>query len=539
MLDEIHISDVALIKDASFEPASSLTVVTGETGAGKTALLNAIALLVGGRGDAGMVRDGEDELRIEGRFYFDGSSDEGELVARRLTAQGRSRVSINGSLSSVGDLAAGIGASVDLCGQHEHQRLLRPAHQRHILDVWGCDAIAQPLRAYRAAFERAKAARAEYDRVREAQAGDDAACDRARFICDQIDEVAPREGEYDALLEDMPRYEHAEMLIRESGGVHATLTHDQGVLSLLEQVITSMEKISRVDSSMDEQLSVIRDAYFSLEDVARIWAGYRDSIDFSPAQLEQCQMRLSALQGLMRTYGPRMEDVFAAYENARSVIDDFSSRDERLTRTEERLAVAEAELVRCAEDLKRARSETAPRFFEAVSTQMARLDMGSARLAGTLKDLPRDQWSEWGPHTFELLFVPGFDVAPQKLNQIASGGEISRVMLAIKVVLGAHDEVDTLVFDEIDAGVGGQAAVSLAAVLEDLAKTHQVIVVTHLAQVAVAGDRHYLVYKTEEGTTRTCLKLLDRDEREAEIARMLSGEVTDLSLAHAREMLSR
>ena len=197
MIDEIHIRDVALIRDAAFAPGVGLTVVTGETGTGKTALLGAVGLLVGERADAGLVREGADGLQVEGRFFLPDADPDGIVAVRRISAQGRSRVTLDGTLSSVRELAGGIGQSVDLCGQHEHQRLLSPAYQRALLDAWGADEIAGPLARYRECLEAASAAQAELDRLRALEDADSVALDRARFALEQIDAVDPQEGEYE------------------------------------------------------------------------------------------------------------------------------------------------------------------------------------------------------------------------------------------------------------------------------------------------------------------------------------------------------
>lgn len=546
MIDEIHICDVALIHDAHFEPDPSLTVITGETGAGKTALLNAIKLLVGERSDASLVREGSDELKVEGRFFlnadeaFDGSFSTGGkevVVSRRVNAQGRSRVSINGSLASVKELAACVGHSVDLCGQHEHQHLLSAAYQRSLLDAWAGDEVASALVEYQNCFRAVEAYKKELQRLRDLESADSVELDRARFALEQIDDIDPQPSEYDDLLEQLPRLENAEMLMSESMSAQNALRDSHGVLEQIEGILTSLERMSKVDASINEDVNAVRDAYFSLEEVCRALATYRDGIEFSGNELEAAQERLSALQGLMRGFGPRMEDVFERRRQAQEKLSEYEGRDELISQAEHNLSVAEGDLVNAADNLRKARERALPRFLEAVEHQLARLEMGSARLEATLVDLPREEWDTWGPHTCELMYAAGAHLKPQRLAKVASGGEMSRIMLALKVVLGTCDNVDTLVFDEIDAGVGGQTARSLAEVLLDLARSHQVIVVTHLPQVAVCGKAHYVVRKTAGETPETQLYQLSPDERVDEIARMLAGEVNEVSRTHAKELL--
>lgn len=536
MIDEIRICDVALIRDAHFSPHESLTAITGETGAGKTALLNALKLLLGERFDSSFIREGSDELKVEGRFFF-GEDNEGHVVSRRVTRRGRSKISINGSLASVGELAECIGAHIDLCGQHEHQHVRSLSYQRHILDAWASNEVAPVQQRYRECFEEVEHVQAEVDRLRELVTTDNVELDRARFALDQIEAVQPQEGEYEDILAVLPKLEHAETLITEATKCQEVLTGQGGVLERLDEVVSMLDHIERIDAGASELLSTVREAYFMLEDVGREIARYRDSIEFSPDELESLQQRLASLQGLMRGFGPRMEDVFALREESQNKLAEYEGRDELILQAVASRDQAEQRLEHAANELREVRNAVLPRFLEAVNNQMARLEMGSAHLVARLVDLDRDQWDIWGPHSFELMYAPGEACKPQRLSKIASGGEMSRIMLALKVVLGSNDTVETLVFDEIDAGVGGSTARAVADVLVDLAQTHQVVVVTHLPQIAVCAHLQYVVTKSGGEHPETTLSLVSEHERVKEIARMLSGEVSEVSLAHAQQLL--
>ena len=551
MIDEIQVENLALIREATLVPARGLTVLTGETGAGKTALLSALKLLMGARADKDAVRDGEEALAVSGRFYgialdsleTAGSDDLQELVAtRRVTADGRSRVSIDGRMASVGELARAVAPTIDLCGQHEHQQLMKTSQHVRMLDAWAGEAVSQARTAYANAFEAASAAADELARVREAGEASSAKLDEARFVLQRIDAVEPREGEYDELADELARVEHAEALAVAASVAHEALAGEQGAIDALGSAISALDGAARYDAKLGEYAEALREAGYVLEDMARETRDYREGVEFDPEALAQQQERMASLQGLLRTYGPRMADVLARRAEAAdlvSLVDDAAEREraarQELDRTEEALAQAAAVLAE-------ARAEAAPRFAEAVTAQMGRLEMGGAQLVCDLAPLERAQWTKAGSQAVEFLFRPGAGMQARPLARIASGGEVSRVMLAVKVVLGEVDEVDTLVFDEVDAGVGGSTAVALADVLADLARTHQVIVVTHLAQVAVRGHAHYVVQKAagDEGSMpETDLRQLAEDERPAEIARMLSGDATETSLAHARELLER
>ena len=558
MIDEIQVENLALIREATLVPARGLTVLTGETGAGKTALLSALKLLMGARADKDAVRDGEDSLTVSGRFYgiasADGSESDAALAAgdfdelrelvatRRVTADGRSRVSIDGRMASVGELARAVAPTIDLCGQHEHQQLMKTSQHVRMLDAWAGEAVAQAHAVYENAFATANAAAAELARVREAGEASSAKLDEARFVLQRIDAVDPREGEYDELLEELARVEHAETLAVAASTAHEALAGEEGAIDALGSAISALDGAARFDAKLGEFAEALREAGYVLEDMARETRDYREGVEFDPEVLAQQQERMASLQGLLRMYGPRMEDVLARRAEAADLVSLVDDAAERERAAQQELDRAEEALAQAAAALSEARAEAAPRFAEAVCAQMDRLEMGGAELVCDLAPLERGQWTKVGPQAVEFLFRPGAGMQARPLARIASGGEVSRVMLAVKVVLGEADEVDTLVFDEVDAGVGGSTAVALADVLADLARTHQVIVVTHLAQVAVRGQAHYVVQKAagDEGAMpETDLRQLDSAERPAEIARMLSGDATETSLAHARELLER
>lgn len=542
MIDEIQVRDLALIREANLVPSRGLTVLTGETGAGKTALLSALKLLMGVRASAELVRDGEDGLTVSGRFFGLRAADAGEgggesdetVVVRRVSADGRSRASVDGTMASVRELGDLVGPSIDLCGQFEHQQLMRPSSHMAILDAWAGQSVADALREYSCAFADAENAANELTRVHEMRESSSAMLDEARFTLARIDEVAPQDGEYEQLQHDLEIAEHAETLATAVSTAHAALAGDAGALDALNVAASALEGVGQVDPALATLASSLREAGYVLEDVAAETRDYRDRVDFDPDELIRQQERFSQLQGLLRSYGPRMEDVFARRDEAAELIAVADDSDEWLVRAESRVRVTEEVLAAAADALDAARLDAAPGFAAEVTSIMSRLEMGAAELVCSQNRKPRESWTKTGPSDFEFLYRPATGTQPRPLARIASGGEVSRVMLAMKVVLGANDDVDTLVFDEVDAGVGGAVAVSLAEVIADLAETHQVIVVTHLAQVAVRGDAHYVVRRAGDETR---LSRVERSEREREIARMLSGSATDVSLAHARELL--
>ena len=539
MIDEIRVENLALIREASLVPCSGLTVLTGETGAGKTALLSALKLLMGERADASSVREGEAGLVVEGRFFKGADDPEGFGVVRSVSADGRSRVKIDGSISSVRELATRVGSMIDLCGQHEHQSLLDSANHVRMVDLWAADTIAPILDDYRAKLHVARAAAAELARVTEASRSKGALLDEARFTVERISEVDPRLGEYEELEESLPRAEHAEALASAANDAQSLLSEENAALDSLNGAIAELQRMAGVDKKLSEFADSLAEASILIEDAAADLRRYRDSVDFDPEELSRQQDRFAQLKGLLRQYGPTMDDVFARLESSKELLSLVDDAEERVKRARLELDAAESDLVQAARALMKARSVAGPRFCREVVRQMARLEMGGAEVLWDERELPRERWTDSGPSICELLYRSGSGLTPRPLKRIASGGELSRVLLAAKVVMGSADHAGTLVFDEVDAGVGGATARSLATVLADLAKTHQVIVVTHLAQVAVVADAHYVVRKADTGSgiPETSLVPVEGDERVAEIARMLSGDSSPESLAHARAML--
>lgn len=539
MIDEIHVENVALIHEADLVPGTGLTVLTGETGAGKTALLSALKLLMGERADSSAVREGSEGALVEGRLFAGAHDEQGFVAQRRVGSDGRSRARVDGAMASVRELSERVSPLIDLCGQHEHQRLLDASSHVDMVDAWAGAGVAATLEAYRTALAAAQEAARELARVEEASRTQGSRLEEARFAYERICDVDPKPGEYEELEERLPRFEHAEALAGCAHEAAEALSGEGGSLDALNAAISELSRMGRVDAKLAEFADELTGAAITLEDAAAELRRYRDSVDFDPAELAQAQERFSAFKGLLRQWGPRMEDVFARRDEAAELLSLVDDADARVRRAREARDAAEDALARAARDLTKRRNTAAPRFCREVGKQMARLEMGRAELVWDSRELPRERWTAQGPCACELLYRSGAGLTPRPLRRIASGGELSRVMLAAKVVLGESDAVDTLVFDEVDAGVGGATARSLAQVLADLARTHQVIVVTHLAQVAVQGSVHYVVRRSDEGDMpETRLVRVEGSDRVTEVARLLSGDASDESLAHAKRLLS-
>lgn len=556
MIDEIQVRNIALIEEASIRPSSGMTVITGETGAGKTALLASCKLLMGQRADRDMVRQGEDEAEVQGRFFLPtaqgerqgeasaasaasvGNDAEAELVVdRRVTADGRSHVKMNGRMASVTELSDSIAPYVSLCSQHDQQMLTKQSAQRRYVDVWSGADREGLLGEYKEAFLDVKQAKAELEDLKAmAQAGD-ARIEDALFKLRQIDAVGPSQEDYDELMAALRKSENAEMLARTSNESRDALSGEGGVLDGLNAAIVLLDEGARADESLKAMADTLREATYIVEDVAHDVSRYADAIDLDVSSLDQMQERASSYQSLLRSYGPTIEDVLAVQCEARAIIEAHEDADAVLATAQERLDRAQETLALAAQALHEVRASSAPGLSSAVNEVLAKLEMSGAELVVSVTMLPREEWAESGADSVVIEFRPAPGMQARPLSRIASGGELSRVMLALHTVMGNRDDVPTLVFDEIDAGVGGTAALALADVLSDLARTHQVIAVTHLPQVAAKASVHYVASKlTQDGMASTHIAGVEGDARTEEIARMLSGTITESSLRHAQEL---
>ncbi len=553
MIEELRIHNLALIEKVQMNFGPGFTVLTGETGAGKSALLGGIKLAIGVRSDASLVREGCKEALVEAAFSVDDSEaravieqsgfsveEDGVIVKRRISLDGRSKCYINDEIASVKGLSQTIGPLVDLHGQHEQQNLLSPNMHVEYLDRWAGDKI-QPLKdEYKEAFYAYRKAKAALDEASDRASASEYQVEQARFVCSQIDPVNPGEGELDELESKLPILRNGESLAMSAAQALETLRKDGGVIDMLSCAMQELERTSNTDPKLDSLSMRLEENIAQLEDLGQDFRQYRDDVEFDPESLEKAMDRLGQLDGLVRRFGPTYEAMLDRWNESREILESLDNGSSVIAQLENETSKAKEHLLVCARNLEEARTNLGREFCEKLSSSVAQLAMQGCKFEIKQTELDLDTWTSTGSRRYELMYAPGARLTPRSLFKIASGGELSRVMLAIECMGEMQSSKKTMVFDEIDAGIGGEAANAVAAKLVELSKRHQVIVVTHLAQIAARANNHLLVLKEmAQGQPKTTINLIDGDDRVSEIARMLSGTTDDSALEHAKTMLEQ
>jgi DNA repair protein RecN (Recombination protein N) len=559
VLAEIRLSGLGVIDEAAVELHRGLNVVTGETGAGKTLVVSGLLLLFGARADSTLVRAGVSSAHVEGLVEVSadhpaavravdagGSVDDGLVLARTVSAEGRSRAFVGGRSAPVGVLAE-VGESLLVVhGQADQWRLRDPEQHREVLDRFGGDVLAERLTAYRTVWHRLREVRQALHRLRSAARDRVVEIEGLRAGLEHIERLDPRPGEDDELRVEDERLSHAEELREHAATAQAALAGDDdgdpldlSVLALLGRARHALDGVSALDSSAAGLLDRLVEISHLTVDLAADVSRYAADLDLDPGRLAAVQDRRAELSALCRRYGPTLEDVLAWQRQAATRHDELSGADERIGELEaEETRLAEEHARVCA-SLTAARRAAAARLGARVTDELARLAMGSA--VATVEVTAGEPGAD-GADEVAIVLAANPGEPGRSITRAASGGELSRVMLALEVALGEGEDgpqVPIFVFDEVDAGVGGSAAREVGARLAALARHAQVIVVTHLAQVAAFADHHVVVAKSTDGAvTVSGVRVVDGPERVDEIARLLAGSLSETAREHARELLA-
>ncbi|MFF2809281.1 DNA repair protein RecN [Streptomyces sp. NPDC058000] len=574
----MRIRSLGVIDDAVVELSPGFTAVTGETGAGKTMVVTSLGLLLGGRADPALVRIGARAAVVEGRIALKSSSpaavraeeagaelDDGALlISRTVSAEGRSRAHVGGRSVPVGVLGDLADDLVAVHGQTDQQGLLRPARQRQALDRYAGDAVAVPLAKYTAAHRRLRTVATELDELTTRARERAQEADLLRFGLDEIAATEPLPGEDVELAAEAERLGHAEALASAATVAHAALAGNPedpeaiDATTLVAGAHRALETVRGHDRDLAALADRLGELGILMADVATELAGYADGLDSDPRRLAAVEERRAALNHLTRKYGEDITAVLAWSEQSAARLAELDGDDDRIAELAAECDALRAELGELAQQLTDARTASAEHFAAAVTAELGELAMPHARVSVAIHqtELPEDTadagnaagievngrtvaYGPAGADEVEILLAPHPGAPPRPIAKGASGGELSRVMLAVEVVFAGSDPVPTYLFDEVDAGVGGKAAVEVGRRLARLAKSAQVVVVTHLPQVAAFADRQLLVEKTNDGSvTRSGVTVLEGEDRIRELSRMLAGqEDSETARAHAEELL--
>jgi len=559
MVEEVRIQGLGVIDEAVLELSPGFNVVTGETGAGKTMVVTSLGLLFGGRADPQRVRPGAERATVEGRIVVDpggkvverveeagGELDDGALiVTRSVSAEGRSRAHLGGRSTPVSVLINLADDLVAVHGQADQQRLLQVGRQRAALDRYAGDELTKPLRAYTSAYQRHRQVGALLEELTTRSRERAQEADALRFGLEEIEKIDPKPGEDSELATEEQRLGHADALRTAATTAHEALLGDPtavvaaaDAVGLLGSARNALEAVRDHDPALATLADRVAEAGYLLADAGGELAAYAESVEADPARLAVVQERQAALTSLTRKYGTSIDDVLDWAKTSAQRITELDGDDERIAELQAEHDELTERLGELAGELTAVRTRAAERFSVAVTEELTALAMPHARIVVSVT--PTGDFGAHGSDDVELRLAAHPGAPPLPLHKGASGGELSRVMLAIEVVFAGADPVPTFVFDEVDAGVGGKAAVEIGRRLARLARNAQVIVVTHLPQVAAFADQHLLVEKSNDGTvTRSGVITLDRDGRVRELSRMLAGlEDSELGRAHAEELLA-
>jgi DNA repair protein RecN (Recombination protein N) len=536
----LSVTNLAVIDRLELEFAPGFNVLTGETGAGKSILVGAVGLLVGGRASADLVRTGEDTAAVQAVFE---RQDGGEVIVRReVSSQGRSRAFVDGALVTSAALREAAGSLVDLHGQHEHQVLLDPAAHLDLLDEFA--GLTPERESVAAAFRTWQQVRDERARLAAAEQQKASRAEFLAFQLSEIDKIAPQPDEDQELITTRQVLANADRLQRLCGDAYTALYEgDDAALAALGTVWKKTGELAALDSKFTPYVEAREAIKSQLEDLAFFLRSYSQNIDASPARLQEIEDRLALLERLKKKHGPALADVIAKAATLRRELHDIEHATERAAELDAALATSAAAYRQVAGDLSTRRRAAAKEFSKALEKALADLAMAKTRCevrfaAGT-ENGGEGAWSDRGLDEAEFYISPnpGEDVKP--LARIASGGELSRIMLALKTLASTDAPGKTLIFDEVDAGIGGAVADVVGGRLRLLGERFQVLCITHLPQIAAYGATHYRIAKSvKAGRTSTGVTRIDGIERETEIARMMGGaDVSASVLAGAREMI--
>ncbi len=575
MLRELRIKNLAIIDDVTVEFEKGLNVLTGETGAGKSIIIGALCLALGERASSELIRSGEKEAVIEAFFdvppkLLNHSArqllrnigidiEEGIIMKRVLSAQSKSRAYMNDSMVSIQTLSEIRRGIIDVHGQYEHQSLLLPDSQIDLLDIFA--GLLPERREVTALYESYTALKQQIEELLEKEKEREQRLDVLRFQINEIESAGLKTGEEGELTEETKILGSAHRLTELASHAHDSLySSETACITNLSGILGALKEISNIDPRGNDAVKNVEDALPLIEEAGYFLRDYKDSLNFDPLRLEEIQERLELIKGFKRKYGSNIQEILDYKEKAVSELDGLQHSEERLSTIKNELQDIKKTLSEKSQLLSKKRKTVSKKIEQQVITELSELSMPNTKFSIQITqetgddtaDLPTaclpDRQGQAGGFkvnskgidSVEYLISPNIGEELKPLSKIASGGELSRVMLALKGILAKGDRIPVLVFDEIDAGIGGRAAETVGQKLKGLSSRHQVICITHLPQIASYANTHLKIEKKIKGKRTTVeIRKMEEDERTVEIARMLSGNSSTVSIKHAKEMLKK
>ncbi|ALC89999.1 DNA recombination protein RecN [Bacillus sp. FJAT-18017] len=554
MLTELSIKNFAIIEALSVSFEKGLTVLTGETGAGKSIIIDAIHLLVGGRGSSEFVRHGEEKAEIEGLFLLDDQNhpciekaeefgieieDSMVVIRRDIFLSGKSVCRVNGKLVTLSVLREIGGTLVDIHGQHEHQELMNDALHLPLLDQFGSNDIQPALDAYQSIYRQYEETLSKLRKLSENEQQMAHRLDLIQFQLEEINNAGLKENEDEELAEEKHRLGNFEKIYEAIQAAYTALKGDSRALDWAGEAMGSLEDAAALDTEYKEMAESVSNSYYALEDTASTLRNSLDTLEYDPQRLSEIEDRLTEINQLKRKYGRTIEEILAYQEKIKVEIDALQNKETHIGKLEKELSKLNGQLTNEAAKLTSLRKRWADRLTKLIHKELKDLYMAKTvfeiRFGRESQNFTRSGVDKVG---FFISTNPGEPLKP--LSKVASGGELSRIMLALKSIFSKHQGVTSIIFDEVDTGVSGRVAQSIAEKISRVASGSQVLCISHLPQVAAMADTHLFISKvTKGGRTKTSVVPLNEQQKVEEIGRMISGvEITDLTKEHAKELLT-
>ncbi|WKA56401.1 DNA repair protein RecN [Planococcus shixiaomingii] len=555
MLRELDIRNFAIIDTLSVSFSEGLTVLTGETGAGKSIIIDAVHLLAGGRGSQEFIRHGSNKAEIEGLFTLDNEkhpvfrkleelglpSSEGDIVLRReLNDKGKNVCRINGKLVTISILREIGGVLIDIHGQHETQELMDEKQHLHLLDQFAGGSLSKARESYAHTFEKYSRLKREFASYNE---NEQQIAQRIDLLTFQLREISAAElvaGEEEELMQERKKLQNFNKIYESVSAAHEAIQGESKGLDWVGSAMSELEHAASVDEQLVPHSETLSGAFYQIQDVSVEIKRIIDDMEFDPERLNQIEQRLALIQSLKRKYGASVEDILLYHETQADELDKLLNRDKRLQLDQEKLKELTEDLRIEAEELTMLRKKAAKKLGQAIMEQLQELHMGKASFEVNFEALPNNKFDRNGRDAISFYISTNLGEPLKPLTKVASGGELSRMMLALKTIFSKHQGVTSLIFDEVDTGVSGRVAQAIAEKIAAISVHSQVLCISHLPQVAAMADQHLFIEKrVEKQRTITAVHELSGQERTEEMSRMLSGaEITELTLQHAEELLT-